>query len=103
MDYACTLSDCTSLGYGSSCNNLSLQGNASYAFNMYYQVNNQKSWTCNFSGLAVVTDKDPSVGDCEFPVMISYAAPSVLLHSRGVLHFVMKIVGGFPLFLMILL
>ncbi|CAN6681014.1 unnamed protein product [Malus baccata var. baccata] len=103
MDYACTLSDCTSLGYGSSCNNLSLQGNASYAFNMYYQVNNQKSWTCNFSGLAVVTDEDPSVGDCEFPVMISYAAPSVLLHSRGVLHFVMKIVGGFLLFLMILL
>jgi len=43
VDYACSLSNCTALGYG-SCNGLSLQGNASYAFNMYCQVNNQKDW-----------------------------------------------------------
>lgn len=71
IDYACSLSDCTALGFGSSCNNLSVQGNASYAFNMYYQVNGQNSPSCDFSGLAVVTDKDPSVGACLFPVMIS--------------------------------
>ncbi|XP_010088872.2 glucan endo-1,3-beta-glucosidase 8 [Morus notabilis] len=71
IDYACSLSDCTALGFGSSCNNLSAQGNASYAFNMYYQVNGQNSRSCDFSGLAVVSDKDPSVGDCQFPVMIS--------------------------------
>jgi len=32
VDYACSLSDCTALGYGSN-NGLSLQGNAYYAFN----------------------------------------------------------------------
>ena len=58
VDYACSLSDCTAaLGYG-SCNGLSLQGNASYAFIMYCQVNNQKDWDCDFSGLAILTDHD---------------------------------------------
>ncbi|MBA0561427.1 hypothetical protein Golob_018257, partial [Gossypium lobatum] len=41
INYACTFSDCTALGYGSSCNILDANGNASYAFNMYYQVQNQ--------------------------------------------------------------
>ncbi|XP_050230613.1 glucan endo-1,3-beta-glucosidase 8 [Mercurialis annua] len=73
VTYACSLSDCTALGFGSSCNHLSVEGNASYAFNMYYQVNDQKDWSCDFSGLAMVSDKDPSEGDCEFPIMIAYA------------------------------
>ncbi|KAG5032345.1 hypothetical protein JHK82_015928 [Glycine max] len=80
IDYACTFSDCTSLGYGSTCNNLSVQGNASYAFNMYYQVNNQQNWDCDFSGLAVITHKDPSQNGCQFPVMIS-SSSSLLLHG----------------------
>ncbi|KAM5547666.1 glucan endo-1,3-beta-glucosidase 8 [Rosa sericea] len=100
INYACSLSDCTALGYGSSCNNLSLEGNASYAFNMYYQVNDQKIWTCDFSGLAMETDKDPSVGGCQFPVMIAYA-PS-LLQNRGILHMVMKIIGGCMLYWILL-
>ncbi|KAK1397611.1 Glucan endo-1,3-beta-D-glucosidase [Heracleum sosnowskyi] len=37
IDYACTFADCTTLGYGSSCNGLDAYGNASYAFNAYYQ------------------------------------------------------------------
>ncbi|KAK4783732.1 hypothetical protein SAY86_018100 [Trapa natans] len=74
IDYACSLSDCTSLGYGSSCNHLTVQGNASYAFNMYYQMNDQKEWACDFNGLAVTTDRDPSDDSCQFPVMISSAA-----------------------------
>ncbi|KAI4335810.1 hypothetical protein L6164_014419 [Bauhinia variegata] len=78
IDYACSLSDCTALGYGSSCNNLSWRGNASYAFNMYYQVHGQRDWDCDFSGLATVTDKDPSEEGCQFPVMI--AGSSSLLH-----------------------
>ncbi|KAL2318655.1 hypothetical protein Fmac_032531 [Flemingia macrophylla] len=80
IDYACSLSDCTSLGYGSTCSNLSLQGNASYAFNMYYQVNNQKDWDCDFSGLAIITHDDPSENDCQFPVMIARSSP-LLLHG----------------------
>ncbi|KDP32321.1 hypothetical protein JCGZ_13246 [Jatropha curcas] len=81
INYACSLSDCTSLGYGSSCNHLSVEGNASYAFNMYYQVNNQKDWTCDFSGLAAITDQDPSDGDCEFPIMIA-SGHSLGIHGR---------------------
>ncbi|PKI66690.1 hypothetical protein CRG98_012885 [Punica granatum] len=67
VDYACSLSDCTALGYGSSCNHLTEEGNASYAFNMYYQMNDQKEWACDFLGLAVVTDHDPSDENCRFP------------------------------------
>lgn len=71
VNYACSLSDCTALGYGSSCNRMSLEGNASYAFNMYYQMNNQKDWACDFSGLGVVINEDPSDSNCRFPLMIS--------------------------------
>ncbi|KAJ8556547.1 hypothetical protein K7X08_035680 [Anisodus acutangulus] len=53
IDYACSLSDCTALGYGSSCNHLSAQGNASYAFNMYYQFKRQNSLDCDFQDLAM--------------------------------------------------
>ncbi|KAK7411251.1 hypothetical protein VNO78_02684 [Psophocarpus tetragonolobus] len=88
IDYACTFSDCTSLGYGSTCNNLSLQGNASYAFNMYYQVNNQQDWSCDFSGLAIITHKDPSEHNCLFPVMIA-GSSSLLLHG-GLSHILKK-------------
>ncbi|CAN4118400.1 unnamed protein product [Withania somnifera] len=66
IDYACTFSDCTALGYGSSCNNLDANGNASYAFNMYYQVQNQLNLSCDFQGLAMVTEKNLSQGTCNF-------------------------------------
>ncbi|KAE8709063.1 hypothetical protein F3Y22_tig00110332pilonHSYRG00831 [Hibiscus syriacus] len=72
VSYACSLSDCTTLGYGSSCNHLSAKGNASYAFNMYYQVNNQHIWDCDFSGLAIVTDDNPSEAGCQFPGFCSF-------------------------------
>ncbi|KAH9301681.1 hypothetical protein KI387_013264 [Taxus chinensis] len=71
ITYACTYSDCTSLGYGSSCNNLDLQGNASYAFNMYYQVHDQQRADCVFSNLAKVTTKNPSQDSCKFKIMIA--------------------------------
>lgn len=98
IDYACSLSDCTTLGYGSSCNNLTVQGNASYAFNMYYQVNSQNTWTCDFSGLATVTDEDPSVGDCQFPVMIAYGSSL----QRGLSDLVVRIVGIFALLMFLI-
>ncbi|KAK7354308.1 hypothetical protein VNO80_19767 [Phaseolus coccineus] len=88
IDYACTFSDCTSLGYGSTCNYLSVQGNASYAFNMYYQVNNQQDWSCDFSSLATITHKDPSESGCQFPVMIARSS-SLLLH-QGLLDILKK-------------
>ncbi|XP_021903141.1 glucan endo-1,3-beta-glucosidase 8 [Carica papaya] len=100
IDYACTLSDCTALGYGSSCNHLSMQGNASYAFNMYYQVNNQKSWDCDFSGLAMITDDDPSDEKCLFPIMIAFGSSTLLL--RGFLIVLLRVIEGLMVFLLIL-
>lgn len=70
IDYACTFSDCTTLGYGSSCNGLDAYGNASYAFNAYFQVQNQGNLSCNFQGLAAVTTQNLSQGQCSFPIQI---------------------------------
>ncbi|KAI6697066.1 hypothetical protein NL676_017185 [Syzygium grande] len=71
INYACTFSDCTALGYGSSCNNLDANGNASYAFNMYYQAQNQNPLSCNFEGLATVTKQNISQGTCDFIIQIA--------------------------------
>ncbi|KAF6134233.1 hypothetical protein GIB67_010032 [Kingdonia uniflora] len=71
INYACTFSDCTSLGYGASCSNLDAQGNASYAFNMYFQVQNQVPMSCDFEGLATVTTQNPSQGNCNFIIQIA--------------------------------
>ncbi|KAL8147129.1 hypothetical protein AgCh_004734 [Apium graveolens] len=54
IDYACTFGDCTTLGYGSSCNGLDAYGNASYAFNAYYQA----WWSKGGSGLSLSTRSD---------------------------------------------
>ncbi|KAK8682895.1 hypothetical protein V6N13_038975 [Hibiscus sabdariffa] len=96
VSYACSLSDCTALGYGSSCNHLSAKGNASYAFNMYYQVNNQHIWDCDFSGLAILTDDNPSEAGCQFPVMIAFSRSSLLLHNYdSLLDVLLRVIGGF--------
>ncbi|KAJ0981710.1 hypothetical protein J5N97_009965 [Dioscorea zingiberensis] len=76
MNFACTYSDCTALGYGSSCNSLDDKGNASYAFNMYFQVQGQKEESCDFQGLAMVTTQNYSQGQCNFPVQIVGFFPS---------------------------
>ncbi|XP_074364983.1 glucan endo-1,3-beta-glucosidase 8-like [Apium graveolens] len=84
IDYACTFGDCTTLGYGSSCNGLDAYGNASYAFNAYYQVQNQRNLSCNFQGLAIETSQNLSQGQCNFSIQIllsgsSGRGPSVLI------------------------
>ncbi|KAJ1406449.1 X8 domain [Sesbania bispinosa] len=101
-DYACSLSDCTALGYGSSCNGLTLQGNASYAFNMYYQVHNQMDWNCDFSGLAIITDENPSEKGCQFPVMISHGSTLLLDQHEGLSNILKKAFCGY-IFLVFLL
>ncbi|XP_051137755.1 glucan endo-1,3-beta-glucosidase 5 [Andrographis paniculata] len=70
VSYACGRADCTSLGYGTSCANLNAQQNISYAFNSYFQINNQLDIACRFGNLGSITTQDPSVGPCRFPVMI---------------------------------
>lgn len=84
VNYACTFSDCTALGYGSSCNGLDANGNASYAFNMYFQVQNQGELSCNFQGLAMVTDQNISQPNCNFTIQIATTSSSLkLLPSLG--------------------
>uniref|UniRef100_A0A7N0SZI5 glucan endo-1,3-beta-D-glucosidase n=1 Tax=Kalanchoe fedtschenkoi TaxID=63787 RepID=A0A7N0SZI5_KALFE len=80
ISYACSHADCTSLGYGSSCGSLDARGNASYAFNMYYQANDQKKEACGFSNLSAVTTVDPSQGSCRFEIMID---TSVKNHEKA--------------------
>ncbi|GAB2276048.1 hypothetical protein Dimus_010790 [Dionaea muscipula] len=70
VSFACGNADCTSLGYGTSCGGLDAQGNISYAFNSYYQENNQLSSACQFSNLSVITTTNPSSGTCKFIIMI---------------------------------
>jgi len=80
INYACTFSDCTSLGYGSSCNGLDSNGNASYAFNMYFQAQNQKDGSCFFQGLGMITEQNYSQDQCNFVVQL---VPSASLHSAS--------------------
>ncbi|XP_077253167.1 glucan endo-1,3-beta-glucosidase 8-like [Tasmannia lanceolata] len=81
MDYACSLGDCTALGYESSCNNLDAFGNISYAFNMYFQIQDQDVEACNFQGLAKITTRNASQGGCLFPVQIISAGERIQLAS----------------------
>lgn len=73
MSYACGLADCTSLGYGTSCGNLDARGNISYAFNSYFQRNDQLDEACKFPNLSTIVRQDPSIGlePCRFPIMIA--------------------------------
>ena len=81
INYACTFGDCTALGYGSSCNSLDANGNASYAFNMYYQVQNQNDVACNFEGLAQITTQNISTPACNFIIQINPSSSSSLCPS----------------------
>jgi hypothetical protein len=72
--FACSAADCTALADGGSCSSIGAPANASYAFNSYYQLNNQDASGCSFDGLGIVTFVDPSVGDCRFLVGVSSAS-----------------------------
>lgn len=79
INFACTYADCTPLEYGSSCNGLDTNGNASYAFNMYFQVQNQKPESCAFQGLAMITTQNISQGTCNFPIGVVSSTSSLLV------------------------
>ncbi|KAL8459760.1 hypothetical protein ACS0TY_030864 [Phlomoides rotata] len=91
INFACTFSDCTPLGYGSSCNGLDANGNASYAFNMYFQGQNQKPSACNFEGLAVVTDQNISQANCNFTIQMATTSTSTRLSEEVVLSSLLPI------------
>lgn len=72
VNYACNNGgDCTPIQNGSSCNFLDDKQKASYAFNSYFQVQNQANFSCTFQGLATVILKDPSLPNCNFTIEIA--------------------------------
>lgn len=77
VEWACNNTDCTTLVPGASCSGGGLEMNASVAFNMYYQMQNQPKEACDFQGFAKLVKEDPSNGTCQFPIMIkSFKASS---------------------------
>nr|XP_043628206.1 glucan endo-1,3-beta-glucosidase 5-like [Erigeron canadensis] len=72
ITYACTYADCTSLGYGSSCNGLDARSNASYAFNKYFQTFNQQKGSCDFHNLSAITRIQPTTGkaNCIYEIQL---------------------------------
>ncbi|XP_030535017.1 glucan endo-1,3-beta-glucosidase 8 [Rhodamnia argentea] len=79
VSYACSLSDCSSLVYGATCNNLDSYGNISYAFNMYFQMQDQDVESCNFNSMAEIVTRNISKGSCLFPVQIVSAGERLSL------------------------
>ncbi|CAN4106790.1 unnamed protein product [Withania somnifera] len=70
VNFACSKADCTSLSPGATCDNLNFTWNASFAFNIYFQMNSQKTNYCDFNGYGYITTTDPSTPTCRFPVEI---------------------------------
>lgn len=81
--WACARSDCTALQEGGSCSNLDPDLTVSYAFNSYYQMNNQDEDACDFEGLATVVSKDPSTKSCRFNTQIKVDGATRLNFAQG--------------------
>ncbi|XP_058735546.1 glucan endo-1,3-beta-glucosidase 8-like [Vicia villosa] len=96
VSYACSSGDCTSLGPGCSCASLNEAGNASFAFNQFFQNNEQSVEACDFDGLATIVEKDPtpSNGNCVFPIQIQSGGTML----RGKTYMVKGLLIGFLLF-----
>lgn len=65
------MADCTPLGYGKSCSGLDGNASASFAFNAYFQNQNQNPLACDFEGLAKVTTQNISQANCNFTIQIA--------------------------------
>ncbi|KAF8400133.1 hypothetical protein HHK36_013429 [Tetracentron sinense] len=94
MSYACGLADCTSLGYATSCASLDARGNISYAFNSYYQKNDQLDGACKFPNLSTVTRTDPSIENCRFEIMIQPLMAAGVEQTMGSLRTTVGLVLG---------
>ncbi|XP_073039652.1 glucan endo-1,3-beta-glucosidase 8-like [Primulina eburnea] len=87
VDYACSRSDCTSLKEGASCNALTNVDHISYAFNMYFQMNNQDVEACNFEGLAKIGKANLSTPQCHFPIAIESRGLRLRMQQTGAVIF----------------
>ncbi|KAI4341172.1 hypothetical protein MLD38_025929 [Melastoma candidum] len=85
INYACTRADCTALTPGSSCSGLDAHASGSYAFNSYYQIQNQNPQSCNFQGLAKITTSNISQANCNFTIQIVYSSSTTVWPSLKIL------------------
>ncbi|OMO55944.1 Glycoside hydrolase, family 17 [Corchorus capsularis] len=85
LDWACGHADCSSLTNGSSCGNHDATVKNSYAFNSFFQVNDQDVEACRFEGMGTIVKEDPSKGSCQFPIMIETAGVERLSLRFGVI------------------
>ncbi|CAI7797807.1 unnamed protein product [Closterium sp. NIES-53] len=78
VTYACgdtKPSDCTPAQVGGSCYfNGSTAKVATYAFNSYFQLNNQSGGACDFKGVAEVVQNNPTQEQCRYLLGIDQAA-----------------------------
>lgn len=102
VQYACEKADCTSLGYQTSCGGLDARGNISYAFNSYYQTNNQLDTACQFPNVSKIVKTDPSTGTCIFRIGIQQYYGSAD-RKKGGLQSPLILVGYLILFLLTVL
>ena len=102
VQYACEKADCTSLGYQTSCGGLDARGNISYAFNSYYQTNNQLDTACQFPNVSKIVKTDPSTGTCIFRIGIQQYYGSAD-RKKGGLQSPLILVGHLILFLLTVL
>ncbi|CAN6322344.1 unnamed protein product [Urochloa humidicola] len=99
INFACTFADCTALGYGSTCGGMDSNGNASYAFNAFFQMKDQADESCDFQGLARPTQTDPSTNTCNFTIQIAttsgaagHRRPGLGVAAAAVLVFLAQLV-----------
>ncbi|CAN6442247.1 unnamed protein product [Victoria cruziana] len=83
MDYACENGDCTALSDGSSCSNLDSKEKFSYAFNMYFQIQDQDVEACVFDGFAKISTDNMSHDSCLYPIQI--VSPAIKSYTMSLL------------------
>ncbi|CAK9164164.1 unnamed protein product [Ilex paraguariensis] len=89
---ACSVADCSALSPGGSCYNIRWPGNISYAFNSYYQRQDQKANSCGFGGLGLITTVDPSVDNCRFSVELK-ASQSISSLGYCIVHWMIPLMA----------
>ncbi|KAG8368978.1 hypothetical protein BUALT_Bualt15G0102400 [Buddleja alternifolia] len=88
LDYACTRADCTTLDPSSSCDTLNKNARISYAFNSFFQTNNQDVQACNFEGLARIVTTNESTSQCLFHIALERSGGGKLEMPIGASIFV---------------
>ncbi|XVE83258.1 hypothetical protein DITRI_Ditri16bG0073300 [Diplodiscus trichospermus] len=97
MSWACSHADCSCLMEGASCFSLDNAHRISYAFNSYYQTNDQDVESCKFDGLAKIVTHDPSTQNCVFPIQIVSAGERRLSFGYGAIAALISLLSLFTL------